>query len=213
MVQALLYKEIKLMTKDNFIMLLVQLLFILSVVSLNSGIAGYTVMILGSVWSYLLSSVNKEKQYKARAYLLSSPINPKIIIGVKYLFVVVLFIGMTAFYGGFSMIMNQVNITIYQLLDSKIIAVSFLLCCAFFGTQLPLYELVSQSSIPIVSFLFIFVGFFIYTIVSKYSVTGWVITVWNQISPHFTVGCYVLGVISLFSSYCITIHWVEKQEY
>ena len=168
---GLIRKDYKILFRQSFGTFLAQMLFILVVISANLGIMGYSVMAVGAAWYLLMNVCIAEQQSSALAYLISIPYSRLKIVISKYLSTLLIFVGITVFYGVLSELTQQLGLELFPRLSISVVGATFICYMLFVSITLPMYFFLSDMTVRLVSIgLILGVSFGIIIILKKVGV-------------------------------------------
>jgi len=213
MIEALIYKDIKLMFKDNTLLLVGQFLFILIIISTSLGIAGYSILSAGICWTYLMNVSSKEKSSKGNILLLSTPYRKKELIIAKYLTAYLLFISTTLLYSGISEIFKMIHVELFPQISCDVFFITLLSVSLFVGITLPMYLKLDDSIIKIVSSIMILGTFIIGYVVFKQLSAQAILELMNWTNKYLGLLSISISILAVIVSYIISFTLMSKTEY
>ena len=213
MIEALIYKDIKLMFKDNTLLLAGQFLFVLIIISTNLGIAGYSLLSAGICWTYLMNVSSKEKAAKGNILLLSTPYRKKELIIAKYLTAYLLFISTTLLYSGISEIFKMIHVELFPQISCDVFFITLLSVSLFVGITLPMYLKLDDSIIKIVSSIMILGTFIIGYVVFKQLSAQAILELMNWTNKYLGLLSISISILAVIVSYIISFTLISKTEY
>ena len=213
MIEALIYKDIKLMFKDNTLLLVGQFLFILIIISTSLGIAGYSILSAGICWTYLMNVSSKEKSSKGNILLLSTPYRKKELIIAKYLTAYLLFISTTLLYSGISEIFKMIHVELFPQISCDVFFITLLSVSLFVGITLPMYLKLDDSIIKIVSSIMILGTFIIGYVVFKQLSAQAILELMNWTNKYLGLLSISISILAVIVSYIISFTLISKTEY
>lgn len=213
MISVLVYKDIKLLIKDNLLLLLGQCLLILILISANLGIVGYSMLTLALCWSYLMTVSAKEKVSKGNLLLIVTPYKKNQIILGKYITVFLLFCVVTVFYYCLSQNCRIINISLFEPLSWNVLAITGLSVSVFVGVTIPMYLKFDDSIVKIVSIIMLlgtlYIGYGVYKQLSVETVEK----IMNWVNQYVAIISIITSILVLCISYIITLTLIKKTEY
>lgn len=210
---SLIKKDFCVVLRQNFGLLLFQMLFVLVITSVNLGVVGYGVMATTFGWTILLTVSMKEKESNSIALLLSMPYEKKTIINARYVTAIIGFFLITILYEVLAIVTSLFQVALFTPLSMKVLESSLFAYALFISITLPLYFKYKDTTVRFISIILIFVSFYIgYLLWENQSFRNWITTIRISEGTYF-IGCILLTVISLTISRNITWHLFSKMEY
>ena len=213
MIEALIYKDIKLMFKDNILLLVGQFLCILIIITTNLGIAGYSILSVANCRTYLMNVSSKEKAAKGNILLLSTPYRKQELIIAKYLTAYLLFISTTLFYSGISEIFKMIHVELFPQISCDVFFITLLSVSLFVGITLPMYLKLDDSIIKIASSIMILGTFIIGYVVFKQLSAQVVLELMNWTNKYLGLLSIIISILAVIVSYIISFTIMSKTEY
>lgn len=164
---GLVRKDYKILFRQNFGTFFAQMLFILVLISANMGIMGYCVMAAGAGWAMLMTISIAEQQSQAIAYLISTPYSRLKIIISKYISTILLFLGVTVFYGIISELTQQMGVVLFPRLTLAVVVMTFISYMLFVSITLPLYFFLTDMTVRLISLGLILGTCLVVTVIMK----------------------------------------------
>ena len=213
MIEALIYKDIKLLFKYNTLLLVGQFLLVLIIISANLGIAGYSLLSVGICWTFLMNVSAKEKAAKGNILLLSTPYRKQQLIIAKYLTAYLLFISTTLFYFAMSEIFKMIHVELFPQISCDVFFITLLSVSLFVGITLPMYLKLDDSIIKIVSSIMILGTFIIGYVVFKQLSAQAVLELMNWTNKYLGLLSISISILAVIVSYIISFTLMSKTEY
>ena len=213
MIEALIYKDIKLMFKDNTLILVGQFLLVLIIISANLGIAGYSLLSVAICWTFLMNVSAKEKAAKGNILLLSTPYRKQQLIIAKYLTAYLLFISTTLIYFGISEVFKMIHVELFPQISYNVFFITLLSVSLFVGITLPMYLKLDDSIIKIVSSIMILGTFIIGYVVFKQLSAQAILELMNWTNKYLGLLSISISILAVIVSYIISFTLMSKTEY
>lgn len=210
---SLIRKDYSVVLRDNIGLLLVQMLFILIIISVNLGIMGYGVMTVAFGWQILMTVSAKDKMNHSISLLLSMPYQKKSIVNARYISIMLGYIFATIFYIIIAKITNFFNVFLFTTLSKEVI---FLTLCAysmFVSITLPLYFKFEDTIVRGIS-LFSILGVTIFgVLIWDHTNIRFVIDSMTWLKEYYVILCMAVIVVSIFISRRVTLYLFDRMEF
>lgn len=210
---SLIRKDYSVVLRDNIGLLLVQMLFILIIISANLGIMGYGVMTVAFGWQILMTVSAKDKINHSMSLLLSMPFQKKTIVNARYMSVMLGYIFVTIFYITIAEITNFFQVFLFNRLSTEIFFSTLCAYSLFVSITLPLYLKFEDTIVRGIS-LFSILG------VTICGVLIWdntnirvVIDSMNWLKEYYAILCVTVIVFSIAISRSVTLYLLERMEF
>lgn len=210
---SLIRKDYSVVLRDNIGLLLVQMLFILIIISSNLGIMGYGVMTVAFGWQILMTVSAKDKMNHSMSLLLSMPFQKKTIVDARYMSVMLGYVGVTIFYIAITELSNFFQIFLFKRLSMEVFLLTLCAYSLFVSITLPLYFKFEDSIVRGVS-LFSILG-----------VTICGVLIWDNTNLRFVIGsttwlkenyiiiCMAVIIFGIAISRNVTMYLLERMEF
>lgn len=209
---SLVKKDFAIVLRGNIAILLVQLFFILIIISLNMGVIGYGAMATAFGWQLLMSVSTKEKENNNLGLLVAMPYERGKIITSRYISAILGFVAMTAIYEVFAILANILHTNLLKMLTPEIFLVSMCAYVLFISITLPLYFKFDDTVVRGISLFLIMAvmmgGFILWDIIGI-QLKGIFAIAMN----HIELISIVVMIISLWISRNITLSLFKKMEF
>ncbi|MFA9376959.1 MAG: ABC-2 transporter permease [Lachnotalea sp.] len=210
---SLVKKDFEIAFCENIGIIVVQMLFILIIISVNMGVMGYGVMATAFGWQLLMGVSVKEKKNNSLALLITMPYEKGKIITTRYISAMFGVVGATVIYEGLAFITNMININVLKMLTPEILLTTVCAYALFIGITLPLYFKFDDTVVRGVSLFLIMgvniVGFLLWDHTNIISI----ISEMSFITNNYKVILILVTIVSLVISRKITLILFEKMEF
>lgn len=209
---SLIKKDFAIVLRGNIAILLVQLLFILIIISVNMGVIGYGVMATAFGWQMLMSVSAKEKENNSLGLLIAMPYERGKIITSRYISTILGFLAMTVVYEVVAILGNTLHANLFKMLTPDIFLVSMCSYALFISITLPLYFKFDDTIVRGISLFLIMAvtmgGFILWDLIGI-EIKGIMTIAMNNIE----IISIVVMIISLWASRNITLLLFKKMEF
>lgn len=209
---SLVKKDFAIVLRGNIGILLVQLLFILTIISLNMGVIGYGVMASAFGWQLLMSVSAKEKENNSLGLLIAMPYERNKIITSRYISAILGFLTMTVIYEIVAILANIIYAGLFKMLTPEIFLITMCSYILFISITLPLYFKFDDTIVRGISLFMIMAvtmgGFALGDMIGVYF-KGIIAFAINNI----VLVSIVVMVLSLWVSRNITLSMFKKMEF
>lgn len=209
---SLIRKDFSVLFRGNVKLILLQMLFILFIISANLGIIGYSVMVTSFGWQLLMMVSLKDKMNHSLALLLSMPYDKKKIINARYASAIIGFFGVTIIYEVLVKVLTIFQISLLQPLTGKVVLLTFCAYTLFISLTIPLYLKFDDSIVK---------GISLFTILGV-TVIG--VLIWDKTNLRFALSMttlkeyfamieVVIILLSIFISRIVALKLFKRMEF
>lgn len=210
---SLIRKDYSVVLRDNIGLLLVQMLFVLIIISSNLGIMGYGVMTVAFGWQILMTVSAKDKLNHSMSLLLSMPFQKKTIVNARYMSVMLGYVGVTIFYIAITELSNFFEIYLFKRLSIEVFFFTLCAYAVFVSITLPLYFKFEDSIVRGISLL------------SILGVTICGVLIWDNTNLRFVIGsmtwlkeyyafiCVAVIIFGIAISRSVTLYLIDRMEF
>lgn len=207
---GLIKKDLYVVFRNNFGMTLVQMLFILLIISMNLGIAGYGVLVCAFGWNMMLNISANEKKDNTNVFLTALPYDRRDIIKSKYISLYLAFAASSLAYWLLSSITNALNINFFAPLSLNIVLIVLMGYTVFISISIPLYLKFDDIVVRVFSILFICGGgLSIGTMSGSEKLSKGI----SFIQENISVACVIIIAVSIFLSVRVSGKIFERLEF
>lgn len=207
---GLIKKDLYEVFRNNFGMTLVQMMFILLIISMNMGIVGYAVLVCAFGWNMMLNISTNEKKYNTNIFITALPYDRKDIIKSKYVSLYLAFIASSLVYETIALITNILNIKFFELLSLDIVLIALMGYTVFISISIPLYLKFDDIIVRVFSILFICVGG---VYINALTVSEGLSESVSFIQKNINAVCLIITIINLVLSVKVSTKIFEKLEF
>lgn len=210
---SLVRKDYSIVLRDNIGLLLVQMLFILIIISSNLGIMGYGVMTVAFGWQILMTVSAKDKMNHSMSLLLSMPFQKKTIVNARYISVMLGYVGVTIFYIVISEMSNFLQIYLFKRISMEVILLTLCAYSIFVSITLPLYFKFEDSIVRGIS-LFSILGVTICgVLIWDNTNLRFVIASMTWLKENYAIICVAMIILGIAISRSVTLYLIDQMEF
>ncbi|WP_099467543.1 ABC-2 transporter permease [Konateibacter massiliensis] len=215
---ALVKKDFRLVFRGNAALVILQMLFILTIISVNFSaigysIVGYSVMTVAFGWQILMTVSEKDKQNNSLALLTAMPFKRDNIVNSRYLSAMLGFFGITAAYEIFARLMTVFHISVFKTLDISTLLVTFSAYALFVSITLPLYLRFRDIVVRGISIFLILGSVIIGIRIWEATNISLVLLSIVWLREYYEVICIGIAATALFVSRAIALYLLQKMEF
>lgn len=210
---GLVGKDYKIILRENAGTFVVQMLFLLVMVSANLGILGYSTMVTAGAWFLLMNVSAAEHKNGALAYLVSTPYSRWKIIISRYVSSALLFVLLTVVYGIISAVIGMAGVGLFPMLTVPVVAGTFVYYMLFVSITAPMYFFLEDMTVRLVSVgMILGVGFLMAIIMFKTDLSTLAIIL-DAVPAWGAPAGGVLTAVSVVASVVVTKVFFDKLEF
>lgn len=210
---SLVRKDYSIVLRDNIGLLLVQMLFILIIISSNLGIMGYGVMTVAFGWQILMTVSAKDKMNHSMSLLLSMPFQKKTIVNARYISVMLGYVGVTIFYIVISELSNFLQVYLFKRISMEVILLTLCAYSLFVSITLPLYFKFEDSIVRGIS-LFSILGVTICgVLIWDNTNLRFIIASMTWLKENYAIICVAMIIFAIAISRSVTLYLIDQMEF
>lgn len=210
---GLVGKDYKIIFRENVGIFVVQMLFVLVLVSANLGILGYSIMAAADAWYLLMNVSASERKNGALAYLVSTPYSRWQIIISRYVSAALMFVLLTAVYAVISTVTGMAGIGLFPTLTVPVVTGTFVFYMMFVSITAPMYFFMEDMTVRLVSGGLILGVGFIMAIVMRKTELSTLAIILAKAPDWLAAAGGVLAAVSVTVSVVVTKVLFDKMEF